>query len=111
MVFPVSCWRVIRADARAPFARGRLEAQRRAPKVPAGDLPDPVPFEGSEGSMPPSDWIPLQDHSRWSRKCPRVPRERSPSLGYVSNIPRVIPRSVSEATVNPSRVSLQTPDQ
>jgi hypothetical protein len=28
----------------APFVRGRLEARRRAPKVPAGDLPDPVPF-------------------------------------------------------------------
>jgi hypothetical protein len=27
-----------------PFVRGRLEAQRRAPKVPAGDLPDLVPF-------------------------------------------------------------------
>jgi hypothetical protein len=44
MVSPVSCWRVIRVDARAPFVRGRLEARRRAPKVPAGDLPDPVPF-------------------------------------------------------------------
>jgi hypothetical protein len=32
MVFPVSCWRVIRADVRAPFDRGRLEAQRRAQK-------------------------------------------------------------------------------
>jgi hypothetical protein len=31
-------------DARAPFVRGRLEAWRRALKVPAGDLPDPVPF-------------------------------------------------------------------
>jgi hypothetical protein len=55
--------------------------------------------------MPPSDGILLQDRSRWSRKCPRVPRERSPSLGYVSNVPRVIPRSVSEAAVNPSRAS------
>jgi hypothetical protein len=44
MVSLVSCWWVIRVDARAPFVRGRLEAQRRAPKVPAGDLPDPVPF-------------------------------------------------------------------
>ena len=44
MVSPVSCWRVIQVDARAPFVRGRLEAWRRAPKVPAGDLPDPVPF-------------------------------------------------------------------
>jgi hypothetical protein len=32
MVSPVSCWRVIRADVRSPFARGRLEAQRRAQK-------------------------------------------------------------------------------
>jgi hypothetical protein len=32
MVSPVSCWRVIRVDARAPFARGRLEARRRAQK-------------------------------------------------------------------------------
>jgi hypothetical protein len=49
MVFPVSCWRVIRADARAPFTRGRLEARRRAPKVPTGDLPDSVPFDGVRG--------------------------------------------------------------
>jgi hypothetical protein len=52
--------------------------------------------------MPPSDGIPLQDRSRWSWKCPRVPRERNPSLGYVSNVPMVIPRSASEAAVNPS---------
>jgi hypothetical protein len=32
MVFPASCWRVIRADIRAPFVRGRLEAQRHAQK-------------------------------------------------------------------------------
>jgi hypothetical protein len=32
MVSLVSCWRVIRADVCAPFARGRLEAQRRAQK-------------------------------------------------------------------------------
>jgi hypothetical protein len=29
---------------RAPFVRGRLVAQRRAPKVPTGDLLDPDPF-------------------------------------------------------------------
>jgi hypothetical protein len=32
MVSPVSCWRVIHADVRVPFVRGRLEAQRRAQK-------------------------------------------------------------------------------
>jgi hypothetical protein len=45
MVSPVSCKRVIRVDTRAPFDKGRLVAQRRAPKVPAGDLPDPDPFD------------------------------------------------------------------
>jgi hypothetical protein len=43
--------------------------------------------------MPPSGGIPLQNRSRWSRKCPRVPRERSPSLGHVTDVPRVIPDS------------------
>jgi hypothetical protein len=33
----------------APFDKGRLVAQRRAPKVPAGDLPDPVPFDRVRG--------------------------------------------------------------
>jgi hypothetical protein len=52
--------------------------------------------------MPPSDGISLQNRSCWSRKCPRVPRERSPSLGHVSDIPRVIPRSAcSGAAVEP----------
>jgi hypothetical protein len=49
MVSPVSCLRVIRVDAHAPFDKGRLVAQRRAPKVPAGDLPDPVPFDRVRG--------------------------------------------------------------
>jgi hypothetical protein len=40
---------VIRVDARAPFDKGRLVAQRRALKVPAGDLPDPVPFDRVRG--------------------------------------------------------------
>jgi hypothetical protein len=52
--------------------------------------------------MPLSDGISLQNRSRWSRKCPRVPRECSPSLGHVLNVPRVIPRSAcSEAAVEP----------
>jgi hypothetical protein len=40
---------VIRVDARAPFDKGRLVAQRHAPKVPAGDLPDPGPFDRVRG--------------------------------------------------------------
>jgi hypothetical protein len=63
--------------------------------------------------MPPSGGIPLQNRSYWSRKCPRVPRERSLSLGHVTDVPRVIPDSVcSGAAVEPFRgASLQTPDQ
>jgi hypothetical protein len=52
--------------------------------------------------MPPSGGIPLQNRSRWSRKCRRVPRERSPSLSHVTDVPRVIPNSAcSEAAVEP----------
>jgi hypothetical protein len=40
---------VIRVDARAPFDKARLVAQRHAPKVPAGDLPDPDPFDTVRG--------------------------------------------------------------
>jgi hypothetical protein len=38
-----------------PIRKGRLVAQRRAPKVPAGDLPDAVPF----------DWVRGLDASLW----------------------------------------------
>jgi hypothetical protein len=34
-----------------------------------------------------------------------------PPLGDFQNVPKVIPRSVSEAAVNPSGASLRTPDQ
>jgi hypothetical protein len=40
---------VIRVDARASFDKGQLVAQRRAPKVPVGDLPDPDPFDRVRG--------------------------------------------------------------
>jgi hypothetical protein len=46
---------VIRVDARAPFDKGRLVAQRHAPKVPEGDLPAPAPF----------DWVRGLDTSLW----------------------------------------------
>jgi hypothetical protein len=40
---------VIRVDARALFDKGRLVAQRRAPKVPAVDLQDLVLFDRVRG--------------------------------------------------------------
>jgi hypothetical protein len=49
MVFPVSCYWVIQADARALFDKGRLVAQRRAPKVHARDSLDPDPFDRVRG--------------------------------------------------------------
>jgi hypothetical protein len=49
MAFPVTCYWVIRADARALFDKGRLVAQRHAPKVHAGDLLDPDPFDRVRG--------------------------------------------------------------
>jgi hypothetical protein len=88
MVFPMSCYRVIRADARAPFDKGQLVAQRHAPKVPAGDLLDPDPFDRVRGLGASLRWDSITNRSRWSRKCPRVPRERSPSLGHVTDVPR-----------------------
>jgi hypothetical protein len=113
MVFPVSCLRVIRVDARAPFVRGQLVAQRRAPKVPASDSLDPDPFDRVRGLDASLRWDSVTNRSRRSRKCPRVPREHSSSLGYVSNIPRVIPHSAcSGATIEPFRgATLRTPDQ
>jgi hypothetical protein len=104
---------VIRVDARAPFDKGRLVAQRRAPKVPTGDLLDPDPFDRVRGLGASLMWDSITNRSRWSQKCPRVPRERSPSLGHVTDVPRVIPDFVcSGAAVEPFRgASLRTPDQ
>jgi hypothetical protein len=112
-VFPVSCYRVIRVDARAPFDKGRLVAQRRAPKVPAGDLLDPDPFDRVRGLGASLRWDSITNRSRWSQKCPRVPRERSLSLGHVTDVPKVIPDSAcSGAAVEPFRgASLLTLDQ
>jgi hypothetical protein len=110
-VFPVSCYRVIRVDARAPFDKGQLVAQRHAPKVPVGDLLDPDPFDRVRGLGASLRWDSITNRSRWSRKCPRVPREGSPSLGHVTYVHRAIPDSArSGADVEPFRgASLRTP--
>jgi hypothetical protein len=113
MVFPVSCYWVIRVDARAPFGKGRLVARRRVPKVHAGDLLDPDPFDRVRGLGASLRWDSITNCSCWSQKCPRGPRERSPSLGHVTDVPRVIPDSAcSGAAVESLRgASLRTPDQ
>jgi hypothetical protein len=90
-------------DARAPFDKGRLVAQRRAPKVPAGDLLDPDSFDRVRGLDAFLRWDSITNHSCWSRKCPRVPWEHSPSLGHVTDVPRVIPDSACSGPLsNPS---------
>jgi hypothetical protein len=112
-VFPVSCYRIIRADARALFDKGRLVSQRHAPKVLTGDSLDPDPFDRVRGLGASLRWDSITNRSRWSQKCLRVPRERSPSLGHVTDVPRVIPDSAcSGAAVESLRgASLRTPDQ
>jgi hypothetical protein len=112
-MFPVSCYWVIRADARALFDKGRLVAQRRAPKVPVGDLLDPDPFDRVRGLGDSLRWDSITNRSHWSRKCPRVPQERSPSLGHVTDVPRVIPDSAcSGAAIELFRgANLRPPDQ
>jgi hypothetical protein len=113
MVFLVSCYWVIRANAQALFDKGRLVAQRRAPKVPAGDLLDPDPFDRVQGLSASLRWDSITNRSRWSQKCLRVPQERSPSLGHITDVPRVIPDSAcSGAAIESLRgASLRTPDQ
>jgi hypothetical protein len=69
---------VIRVDARAPFVRGRLVAQRRAPKVPAGDSSDPDPFDRVRGLDASLRWDSVTNRSRRSRKV----------LGYLGSIAR-----------------------
>ena len=81
MVSPVSCWRVIRVDARAPFVRGRLEARRRAPKVPAGDLPDPVPCRRG----PRARCLPLMGF-----RYKIVPAGLGNVLGYLGSVARAL---------------------
>jgi hypothetical protein len=49
MVSPVSCWQVIRVDACAPFARDRLEAQRRAQKYLRVTCQTRSPVDGVRG--------------------------------------------------------------
>jgi hypothetical protein len=113
MVFPVSCYWVIRADTRALFNKGRLVARRHVPKVSAGDLLDPDPFDRVRGLGASLRWDSITNRSRWSRKSPRVPREHSPSLSHVTDVPRVIPDSTcSGLAVEPFRgASLRPPDQ
>jgi hypothetical protein len=64
MAFPVSCYWVIRVDAQALFDKGWLVSQRRAPKVPAGDLLDLDPFDRVRGLGASLRWDSITNRSR-----------------------------------------------
>jgi hypothetical protein len=81
MVSPVSCWRVIQVDARAPFVRGRLEARRRAQKYLRGDLPDSVPFRRG----PRARCLPLMGF-----RYKIVPAGLGNVLGYLGSVARAL---------------------
>jgi hypothetical protein len=66
-------------DARAPFDKGQLVAQRRTPKVPAGDLPDLDPFDRVRG---------LDASLRWDSVTKIVPAGLGNVLGYLGSIAR-----------------------
>ena len=58
----VSCYRVVRVEARTPFARGRLAVQRRTPRVPEGFSSGCRGRSlGPGGSVPPYGGIPFGD--------------------------------------------------
>jgi hypothetical protein len=60
MVFPVSCYWVIQADARALFDKGRLVAGGAFQKYLRVICWTQTHLIGSEGSVPPFGGIPLQ---------------------------------------------------
>jgi hypothetical protein len=68
---------VIRVDVRDPFDKGRLVAQRRAPKVPAGDLPNPDPFDRVRG---------LDASLRWDSVTKIVLAGLGNVLGYLGSV-------------------------
>jgi hypothetical protein len=70
---------VIRVDAHAPFDKGRLVARRRAPKVPAGDLPNPDPFDRVRG-LDVSLW--------WDSITKTAPTGLGNVLGYLGSVAR-----------------------
>ena len=62
VTLPVSYYRVVRVEARAPFAGGRLVVQRRTPRVPDGFSSGCRGHSlGPGGSVPPYGGIPFGD--------------------------------------------------
>ena len=59
---PVSCYRVVRVEARTPFAKGQLAVRRRTPRVPEGFSSGCRGRSlGLGGSVPPYGGIPFGD--------------------------------------------------
>ena len=69
---PVSCFRVVRVEARTPFARGRLVVQRHTPRVPE-DFSSGCRGRslGLGGSVPPYGGIPFKVPEDFSSGRPK----------------------------------------
>ena len=82
VALPVSCYRVVRVEARTPFARGRLAVQRHTPRVPE-DVSSGCRGRslGLGGSVPPYGGIPFGDFPPVSDTTLGVP---SVSLAWAS---------------------------
>jgi hypothetical protein len=80
MVFPMSCYWVIRVDARALFDKGRLVARGALQKYLQVICWTRTHLIGSEGSVPPFDGIPLQT----------VPAGLGNVLGYLGSVDRAL---------------------
>jgi hypothetical protein len=80
MVFLVSCYWIIRANARAPFDKGRLVAQGALQKYLQVIRWTRTHLIGSKGSVPPFGGIPLQI----------VPAGLGNVLGYLGNVARAL---------------------
>ena len=62
VALPVSCYQVVRVEARTPFARGRLAVHGRTPRVPEGFSSGCQGRSlGPGGSVPPYGGIPFGD--------------------------------------------------
>ena len=87
VALPVSCYRVVRVEARTPFAKGRLAVQRHTPRV-LEDVSSGCRGRslGLGGSVPPYDGIPFRDSLPVSDTTEGVP---SVSLAWASALYRL----------------------
>jgi hypothetical protein len=69
----VSCLRVVRMEAQAPFDRGRVVVRRHTPNVLAAESLDPDPFDRIQGLGASLRCDTITNHSCRFKTCSRVP--------------------------------------